>query len=158
MSSTLTFAFTKLFQFQFRTALCYTNTCPVVSLAALSTLKPDILPFALPFSHKVFPTEQARLLEKHILSLKMPNNLDFSEASTFTFAPLLVTGRGQRLFRDAQARIFVTTPAPTVLPPSRIAKRRPSSIAIGEIISTSIVILSPGIHISALLPSRLINE
>src|SRR6266550_2489013 len=35
-------------------------------------------------------------------------------------------------------RIFVTTPAPTVLPPSRIAKRRPSSIAIGVI--SSIVI------------------
>ena len=27
--------------------------------------------------------------------------------------------------------ILVTTPEPTVLPPSRIAKRRPSSIAIG---------------------------
>src|SRR5687768_15759493 len=35
-------------------------------------------------------------------------------------------------------RILVTTPAPTVLPPSRIAKRRPSSIAIGVI--SSIVI------------------
>jgi len=29
--------------------------------------------------------------------------------------------------------ILVTTPAPTVRPPSRMAKRRPSSIAIGEI-------------------------
>ena len=28
-------------------------------------------------------------------------------------------------------RTFVTTPAPTVRPPSRIAKRRPSSMAIG---------------------------
>ena len=42
----------------------------------------------------------------------------------------------------------VTTPAPTVRPPSRIAKRRPSSIAIGAISSTSIAILSPGITIS----------
>ncbi|MBP1689926.1 MAG: hypothetical protein H6Q34_499, partial [Deltaproteobacteria bacterium] len=31
------------------------------------------------------------------------------------------------------ARIFVTTPAPTVRPPSRMAKRNPSSIAIGVI-------------------------
>ena len=31
------------------------------------------------------------------------------------------------------AKIFATTPAPTVRPPSRIAKRRPSSIAIGAI-------------------------
>src|SRR3954471_14403060 len=46
------------------------------------------------------------------------------------------------------ARIFVTTPAPTVLPPSRIAKRRPSSQAIGETSSTSILMLSPGITIS----------
>ena len=46
------------------------------------------------------------------------------------------------------ASIADTTPEPTVLPPSRIAKRRPSSIAIGVISSTEIVTLSPGIHIS----------
>ncbi len=34
--------------------------------------------------------------------------------------------------------ILATTPAPTVLPPSRIAKRKPSSIAIGHINSTFI--------------------
>jgi len=44
--------------------------------------------------------------------------------------------------------ISVTTPAPTVLPPSRIAKFNPSSIAIGEISSTFITVLSPGITIS----------
>ena len=44
--------------------------------------------------------------------------------------------------------IAVTTPEPTVLPPSRIAKRSPSSIAIGVISSTSITTLSPGLHIS----------
>ena len=37
--------------------------------------------------------------------------------------------------------ILLTTPAPTVLPPSRIANLRPSSIAIGAISSTSIFIL-----------------
>ena len=46
------------------------------------------------------------------------------------------------------ARIEETTPEPTVLPPSRIAKRRPSSIAIGVISSTVISTLSPGRHIS----------
>src|SRR2546427_3979240 len=45
-------------------------------------------------------------------------------------------------------RIFVTRPAPTVRPPSRIAKRRPSSMAIGAISSTVISTLSPGITIS----------
>ena len=44
--------------------------------------------------------------------------------------------------------ISVTTPAPTVRPPSRIAKRSSLSIAIGVINSTSIATLSPGITIS----------
>ena len=44
--------------------------------------------------------------------------------------------------------ILLTTPAPTVRPPSRIAKRNPSSIAIGAIRVTSIFTLSPGITIS----------
>src|SRR5215469_1027269 len=42
----------------------------------------------------------------------------------------------------------VTTPAPTVRPPSRIAKRRPGSQATGMMSSTSILMLSPGITIS----------
>ena len=46
------------------------------------------------------------------------------------------------------ARISATTPEPTVLPPSRIAKRRPFSIAIAEMSSTVISTLSPGRHIS----------
>ena len=44
--------------------------------------------------------------------------------------------------------IFATTPAPTVRPPSRIAKRKPSSIAIGAISVATICTLSPGITIS----------
>src|SRR5690625_3408645 len=44
--------------------------------------------------------------------------------------------------------ILATTPAPTVRPPSRIAKRRPSSIAIGAISDTVISTLSPGNTIS----------
>src|SRR5437763_3528915 len=49
--------------------------------------------------------------------------------------------------------IFATTPAPTVLPPSRMAKRRPSSIAMGAISVTTIFTLSPGITISVPLGS-----
>src|SRR5262249_12608514 len=45
-------------------------------------------------------------------------------------------------------RIFATTPAPTVRPPSRMAKRSFSSMAIGTMSSTSTEILSPGITIS----------
>jgi hypothetical protein len=53
-------------------------------------------------------------------------------------------------FRRARrySMMDATTPAPTVLPPSRMAKRNPSSIAIGAISSISIVTLSPGITIS----------
>ena len=47
-----------------------------------------------------------------------------------------------------QVMILDTTPDPTVRPPSRIAKRRPDSIAIGAISSTSNFRLSPGITIS----------
>jgi hypothetical protein len=46
------------------------------------------------------------------------------------------------------SRILATTPAPTVRPPSRMAKRRPSSIAIGLISWTVIDTLSPGMTIS----------
>jgi len=43
---------------------------------------------------------------------------------------------------------LTTTPAPTVRPPSRIANRTPSSIAIGLINVTIMFTLSPGITIS----------
>ena len=46
------------------------------------------------------------------------------------------------------SRISVMEPAPTVRPPSRIAKRSPFSIAIGVISSTDRFVLSPGITIS----------
>ncbi len=49
---------------------------------------------------------------------------------------------------DRYSTIEATMPAPTVRPPSRIAKRSFSSIAIGTISSTSTVTLSPGITIS----------
>ena len=46
------------------------------------------------------------------------------------------------------AMILVTTPAPTVLPPSRIAKRIPCSMATGVTSLTLRVTVSPGITIS----------
>jgi len=49
--------------------------------------------------------------------------------------------------------ILATTPAPTVRPPSRIANRKPSSIAIGAISLTVMLTLSPGITISLSLGS-----
>ena len=55
--------------------------------------------------------------------------------------------RGVRL-SAAHSMILETTPAPTVRPPSRMAKRSFSSMAIGTISVTSISTLSPGITIS----------
>jgi len=60
---------------------------------------------------------------------------------------------GGRPFRSIISRadysmIFDTTPEPTVRPPSRMAKRSFSSIAIGAISSTLNFRLSPGITIS----------
>ena len=51
-------------------------------------------------------------------------------------------------FAPSYDRILVTTPAPTVRPPSRIANRNPSSTATGTINSISNSTLSPGITIS----------
>jgi hypothetical protein len=60
--------------------------------------------------------------------------------------------KSERAHPDAPAGLYsiilATTPAPTVRPPSRMAKRRPSSMAIGAISFTVIVMLSPGITIS----------
>ena len=58
------------------------------------------------------------------------------------------TSKGSRVY----SIILVTTPEPTVRPPSRIAKRTPSSIAIGLCNSMVTLTLSPGMHISA--PTR----
>jgi hypothetical protein len=50
--------------------------------------------------------------------------------------------------RGSYLLIFVTWPAPTVRPPSRMANWRPSSMAMGWISWTDISVLSPGITIS----------
>src|SRR6266852_1007409 len=60
-------------------------------------------------------------------------------------APL---SRGMTAMLHSYSMIAATTPAPTVRPPSRIANRSFSSIAIGTIRCTSIAMLSPGITIS----------
>jgi len=65
-------------------------------------------------------------------------NKKHSKAAEFLFRGFMSTPTNEK---DAQRRPFITrgyysmilatTPAPTVRPPSRIAKRKPSSIAIG---------------------------
>ena len=69
-------------------------------------------------------------------------------ARAFALTPCRYRGSNGAAPYYPYSRIFATTPAPTVRPPSRIAKRNPSSIAIGAINVTTIWILSPGITIS----------
>ena len=64
------------------------------------------------------------------------------------FSSILSIGYRVKSLKIDYLMILATTPEPTVLPPSRIAKRRPSSQAIGVIRVTSIVMWSPGITIS----------
>ena len=54
------------------------------------------------------------------------------------------------IFQESKnySSMSITTPEPTVRPPSRIAKRRPFSMAMGVISSTFMSTLSPGMHIS----------
>src|SRR3954471_11149494 len=67
---------------------------------------------------------------------------------------LVLKRRAARICRSGRLRalyyfvISATTPAPTVRPPSRMAKRRPWSIAIGAMSLTPRFTLSPGITIS----------
>ena len=66
-------------------------------------------------------------------------------------APVDQTIRSAASFRTSNKTylmILVTRPAPTVRPPSRMAKRRPSSIATGWIRVTDMSTLSPGMTIS----------
>lgn len=67
-----------------------------------------------------------------------------------------ITCKGFPLHVKNYLMMLATTPAPTVLPPSRIAKRVPSSRAIGLISVTLIFTLSPGITIS--VPSGKVQE
>jgi hypothetical protein len=52
-----TFSFAEFIEFYFGRTFGHTNTCAVVSVAALAAFKPDILPFTLFFSHKIRPNQ-----------------------------------------------------------------------------------------------------
>ena len=70
-------------------------------------------------------------------------------AEPFGSTPRVVSIRRLRpATRPTYFRTFVTLPAPTVLPPSRMAKPRPSSMAMGWISSTVMSVVSPGMTIS----------
>ena len=73
---------------------------------------------------------------------------DRKTGTRFNRIPVFCLSTNQSQESDSYSTIRTTAPAPTVWPPSRIAKRRPCSMAIGVMISTSISTLSPGMTIS----------
>ena len=82
----------------------------------------------------------------YLMCVAMPQPGDTSDspphpAPRYTLATLYVVVGSYSMILD-------TTPAPTVRPPSRRAKRRPSCMATGSIKLHSTVALSPGITIS----------
>src|SRR5580658_744493 len=87
---------------------------PIVEIARLRALEPDH--FAVFLGHKLPTSAEGFALP--------PRNQKPAEAN-----PL--AGEGIIKGVSRYARIFVTTPDPTVLPPSRTAKRSFSSMAIG---------------------------
>ena len=78
-----------------------------------------------------------------------PASVPIDEAPRTTKGPRLLPGPSLRTeCAWYYLRIFTTVPAPTVRPPSRIAKRSPSSMAIGWMRLTVISVVSPGMTIS----------
>ena len=91
----------------------------------------------------------------HLILLSKASSTRVRQKSSAKFAsraPRSEVERGRVWQEIIYSMILVTTPAPTVRPPSRIAKRSCSSIATGVRSSISSFTSSPGMHISA--PSR----
>ncbi len=99
------------------------------------------------------PVRRALLiLCRHVVALFALRALQNNVISRHT-SWLLVASSRLSVLSDLLTAVFystisLTVPAPTVLPPSRIAKRSPFSIAMGAISVISIWMLSPGITIS----------
>jgi len=71
----LAFSFAEFFEFYFGRTFCYANACAIVSVAALATFKPDILPFTLFFSHKIRPN-QVGLIAQELSGYHSTTRLD----------------------------------------------------------------------------------
>ena len=90
-----------------------------------------------PVRFAVFTISRVDMIE-HAMIKRLQTDADILAFHVLTIA----------LFQRLLHVILATTPAPTVRPPSRMAKRSFSSMAIGAISSTSNETLSPGITIS----------
>jgi hypothetical protein len=110
------------------------NVCYAIICRALEMVSPSL---------RDVGNEKRRLEERRFFVL--PYRPDYSGVGSRWSQGPPATHRGAFEYYSV---IFETTPAPTVRPPSRIAKRRPCSIAMGAMSSTLNLRLSPGITIS----------
>ena len=90
-----------------------------------------------------YPASNSHLLTPNFPLSPAPKAAHNKKAPALTAGALKAISQAENYFS-----ILETTPEPTVWPPSRIAKRMPSSMATGVISSTCISTLSPGMHIS----------
>jgi hypothetical protein len=99
--------------------------------------------------HQGLPRETPKCKERRRSRAPEPRQSTMDQKKTEARRPpFFDTQAGHPALAISYLVIFATTPAPTVRPPSRIAKRRPSSMAIGKPSVTLIFTLSPGITIS----------
>ncbi len=118
-------------------------------LELLTPTSPLPLQFDFPV-RGVGPAKRAELLKSQLFRGGL---FVFRRGIVFTLAPITSKANliSHNVFLWPSLRysiILVTTPAPTVLPPSRMANLRPSSMATLVMRSTSIFTLSPGMIIS----------
>ena len=94
------------------------------------------------------------IFRRYVIALFALSALQNNVISWHFFSPLSLVLRPQQMTKNEgqmtniYSTISDTVPAPTVRPPSRMAKRRPFSIAIGAMSVISIWMLSPGMTIS----------
>jgi len=60
----LTFILAEFFEFYLGRTFRNTDTCAIVSVAALATFKPDILSFTLFFSHMIRPSQAGPITQE----------------------------------------------------------------------------------------------
>src|SRR5688500_13805632 len=111
--------------------------------SSASSLRPSALPLLGFFVRCVLLAPAAGLFQLHAVRVR-------ATVLRRRVVPALARGGAERddLAGHRYCRLSVTTPAPTVRPPSRMAKRSSRSMATGMISSIDIVTLSPGITIS----------
>lgn len=147
--------FRVLFPFRFNRVI-YAALLTSAALASRSVVPCLYLVLCLSTFRAFFPClfflfPHAAILSYYLYFVSTSLSWSLLEKARFMFYFITKKGFGKpKPFRESRvySTMLETTPEATVRPPSRIAKRSPSSIAIGVISVISMRMLSPGITIS----------